>query len=473
MTKAPILGIDAVRGAPRSEPRSRDTAKPTPEAEPTDGTSRSSPSGERFSALLQRQRASRPESDAAQYQPADAAQQPRESAEVAETEPEAVISAVGDDPVSDEPQPQSQTATTEGTDAAALSIVPTVTVDNAPSPPITVSQPSAASGQQPEMVADAGSPDHRRASHGHDLESRHQGSHHPHHHQSNGRIAITASDRQPDGDQSLPIAEERIAGSGDQRAEALRPGVPIPAARPSDDGEGLQAADPALHRAGDAPSRSGEASFRLESASRPGSDAPNLMKPSAPADSPKTGLQGSGGTLGMDAEEGLASPRIVSRGLSAAVAQRGGVVHVRLVPASLGEVRIQMSIDALTVSVRIEATTPSAQGLLNEHLTMLRSSLEAKGLTVDRLAVHLSPVSGSASSPQPSGGSGGSDLGQSMGQRQEHDAGGSPSRGRSDDEAAHGSAADEPPEEALDQDGSGRLRPAFSSRLRLRLSAVA
>jgi flagellar hook-length control protein FliK len=194
------------------------------------------------------------------------------------------------------------------------------------------------------------------------------------------------------------------------------------------------------------------------------------------------------GSAGLSADHRAASPpttappreapppaaMLVSRGLAAAAAHKGGVVHVRLVPESLGEVRLHMKIDAGAVSVRIEAATPAAQGLLSDHLGVLRASLEARGLAVDRLAVHLAPAQAANSGPA-SGNQGGSAEPGPGGawNGAEHDAGGSPSRGRSDEHAAHGRAAPANPDDTPDRGAAPADRSAFGQRLRLRLSAVA
>jgi hypothetical protein len=168
----------------------------------------------------------------------------------------------------------------------------------------------------------------------------------------------------------------------------------------------------------------------------------------------------------------LAHPasQIVSRGLAAAVAQRGGTVQVRLIPESLGEVRIQMRLDAASVSVKIDTANPAAHGLLTDHLAVLRSSLEATGLNVQRLTVQYTPAAPAPASPGSSL-HGGSAEAHAWGGAPQHDAGGSPSRGDSDREPAHGRAA--PPRDEAIEDGLRRDAGGFGARLRWRLSAVA
>jgi flagellar hook-length control protein FliK len=101
------------------------------------------------------------------------------------------------------------------------------------------------------------------------------------------------------------------------------------------------------------------------------------------------------------APEGADAPAAVARGLSAAVLQRGGSLSLKLTPESLGQVRIDMTMDKGSVAVRIEAGSVAAQDLLESSMAMLRSTLEGKGLSVDRISVHLAP--GTAAAPAPSG----------------------------------------------------------------------
>jgi flagellar hook-length control protein FliK len=81
----------------------------------------------------------------------------------------------------------------------------------------------------------------------------------------------------------------------------------------------------------------------------------------------------------------------VSRGLFAAVKQSGGSLTMRLHPSSLGQLKIEMSIQGNNVTADITTTTEQAQQLLTDSLTALRSALESKGLTVTQLNVNHSP----------------------------------------------------------------------------------
>lgn len=79
----------------------------------------------------------------------------------------------------------------------------------------------------------------------------------------------------------------------------------------------------------------------------------------------------------------------VARGLAAAVNQKGGTIVLRLQPETLGALRIHMEIERGVVGASIEASTPEARDLLSKSIDTLRSALEAKGLSVDKLRVDL------------------------------------------------------------------------------------
>ncbi len=174
----------------------------------------------------------------------------------------------------------------------------------------------------------------------------------------------------------------------------------------------------------------------------------------------------------------------VARGLAAAVNQRGGSVTLRLVPESLGLVRIHMSLAQGAVSVRLEATTPAAQGLLSEHIAMLRSSLESRGLTIEKLSVQYTPASSAvmAAMPQGSGHSSNGGLQQQLAQQAAdeqaawQDAAGDQSRGRRDtdsEESGGNNSKRTAGGQALasgSEDAASRL---FGGRLRLRMETVA
>ncbi len=77
----------------------------------------------------------------------------------------------------------------------------------------------------------------------------------------------------------------------------------------------------------------------------------------------------------------------VGRGLAAALKREGGVVTLRLRPESLGELKIRVELNHGRVRAVFRADNDSARQLLETSLDALKSSLEAKGLRVDRLFV--------------------------------------------------------------------------------------
>jgi len=169
--------------------------------------------------------------------------------------------------------------------------------------------------------------------------------------------------------------------------------------------------------------------------------------------------------------------QIVSRGLSAAVAQRGGSMTMQLIPETLGQVRVQMHLEQGVVSVRIETANAAAQRLLTDNLTMLRTSLESKGLSIERLSVHLSPNALGAGTAPSAGSSSGHEAGhggpQSQMGGQNHNAAGQGSRGNGGDAEHQGTAGETGLSAESGTEEEAAMAAKFGSKLRLRLHAVA
>lgn len=85
----------------------------------------------------------------------------------------------------------------------------------------------------------------------------------------------------------------------------------------------------------------------------------------------------------------------LQRGLAQVLRQKGGTLSLRLNPVNLGEVKISLSIAQGRVDGTIEATNETARGLLQQNIDKLKSSLEQRGITVDRLEVRLAGASSS------------------------------------------------------------------------------
>ncbi len=65
----------------------------------------------------------------------------------------------------------------------------------------------------------------------------------------------------------------------------------------------------------------------------------------------------------------------------------GGVVRLRLAPAELGTVRVEMRIAGRQLNARVVAETEAASSILREHLTDLRQRLESFGMQVERIDI--------------------------------------------------------------------------------------
>ncbi len=154
------------------------------------------------------------------------------------------------------------------------------------------------------------------------------------------------------------------------------------------------------------------------------------------------------------------------RGLSAVLQQGGGTLVMRLSPATLGALTIELDLSGTHVGVRVQASTAQAHELLSQQVTMLKSSLEAKGLTVDRLQVHIAPEAARAEAQQhPQGNAqdqGRSGRGQES-DEQSHDASDGESRGRHDGGSESGDRHED----------EGEARSDFAQRVRVAVDAQA
>lgn len=133
----------------------------------------------------------------------------------------------------------------------------------------------------------------------------------------------------------------------------------------------------------------------------------------------------------------------LQRGLAQVLRQRGGTLSLRLNPVDLGDVKISLSIAQGRVDGSIEATNESARGLLEQNLDKLKSSLERRGITVDRLEVRLAGA-GSSETQNTQGQDARADLNQQQadaGSGRQHDSASGEdrqrgTRGRNPDESA-------------------------------------
>ena len=116
----------------------------------------------------------------------------------------------------------------------------------------------------------------------------------------------------------------------------------------------------------------------------------------------------------------------LSRGLDSALNQRNGSVTLRLTPPELGTVRIELQVQGTSVAAQFHAETDRGMTLLTQQLAQLRSSLEAQGLTVERVGVQAMTTPSSQGSNLNQN----SDGNASDQQRAGQDAGDGRSRGR-------------------------------------------
>ena len=96
----------------------------------------------------------------------------------------------------------------------------------------------------------------------------------------------------------------------------------------------------------------------------------------------------------------------VARGLAAAISQANesggrGSITLRLQPEALGPLQIRIELGDVAVGVRFLAGSPAARDLLESSMAGLRSSLESKGLAVEKLSVEVRPAEPEARTPEP------------------------------------------------------------------------
>lgn len=141
----------------------------------------------------------------------------------------------------------------------------------------------------------------------------------------------------------------------------------------------------------------------------------------------------------------------LTRGLANAVQQRGGAVTLRLTPPEMGTVRIQMQLTGTNVSASFHAESASAQSLLTNQLANLRSALESKGMSVERLTVQ--PLAATAQSGSANQSQSQNDT-QQQGQSQYQGAGDGRSRGQYNGNASGQQSSDQQQDEGSDGQGS-------------------
>ena len=141
------------------------------------------------------------------------------------------------------------------------------------------------------------------------------------------------------------------------------------------------------------------------------------------------------GTSRPDADDQNPTARSVARGMNAVLRQGGGSLTMRLSPATLGEVRIEMSMQGGRVSVQFDVGSVAAYEAIRGQVSELRQSLEQRGMTVERVETHISPaLARSAQSESGSQQRSGDQPNSGDPNQSRHDAADGESRGRADAE---------------------------------------
>ncbi|XOV74068.1 MAG: flagellar hook-length control protein FliK [Phycisphaerales bacterium] len=158
--------------------------------------------------------------------------------------------------------------------------------------------------------------------------------------------------------------------------------------------------------------------------------------------------------------------KAVARGMNAVLRQGGGALTMRLSPASLGEVRIEMSMQNGRVSVQFDVGNIAAYQAIKGQMTELRQSLEQRGMTVERVETHVSPALARSAQAESNANNRGGEQTAQHGQHNRHDAAGEQSRGRAD-------AENQGQRGEWSQHAHDELESDFEQSLRLGLDAVA
>ncbi len=251
-------------------------------------------------------------------------------------------------------------------------------------------------------------------------------------------------------------AEVQAAGKAESLASA-------PAAKPEASSESVKA-EPRAEALRPAPE---PAPVRVDAPAPDGAQAPKLAGPSVADRLSQVTLSASDrAVLQAQANADGVTNQAVARGMNAVLRQGGGALTMKLSPASLGEVRIEMSMQGGRVSLQFDVGNIAAYEAIRGQLGELKHSLEQRGMTVERIETHVSPALARSNQSENQSNQRGSD--QSGQQAQDrHDAADGQSRGRADGEERRSAGAgwDSAEHEGGDVD--------FEQSLRLGLDAVA
>jgi flagellar hook-length control protein FliK len=194
------------------------------------------------------------------------------------------------------------------------------------------------------------------------------------------------------------------------------------------------------------------------------------LDPSAAADRLSGQLHSDRSAISARPEQEAAVSQSVSRGMNAVLRQGGGSLTMKLSPASLGEIRIEMTMQSGKVTVQFDVGSLAAYEAVKGQIGELRQSLEQRGMTVERVEAHISPTLARASHSEGNANQRSGDQSAHSGESQErHDASDGESRGRAGaEDRAEGS------ERFADDSGDGFGQPAeFEQALNIGLDAIA
>jgi flagellar hook-length control protein FliK len=104
--------------------------------------------------------------------------------------------------------------------------------------------------------------------------------------------------------------------------------------------------------------------------------------------SQKPATQASGDQSGVSVADRVRFVQRVARAFGS-LGDQGGTIRLRLHPAELGALRLEVTVHNGAMTARLEAETQAAQGMLLENLPALRERLAEQNIRVERFDVDL------------------------------------------------------------------------------------
>jgi len=159
------------------------------------------------------------------------------------------------------------------------------------------------------------------------------------------------------------------------------------------------------------------------------------LDPSISADRPSGQPHGERSAISARPEQEAAVSQSVKRGMSAVLRQGGGSLTMKLSPATLGDIRIEMTMQSGRVAVQFDVGSLAAYEAIKGQIGELRHSLEQRGMTVERVEAHISPALARSSQSDGNANQRSGDQSAHSGESQDkHDASEGESRGRASSE---------------------------------------